>query len=196
MAIVYEKAEVADKLIVAVMEKSYGDLVAADVTVECLFANAGKYKDGTPKPAVKIGGVKTAVKVRVCTQEMRAAGSADARVIIDELMWDEMEQPERKALLDHALHHLQVIEEKPEKKKKKRKKATTNEDGEPLPDPPQNDYPPKLQASMRKPDWKIWGFMEVVKRHGAAAMETKQVEDFKDKWGQLFLWAQAPAEVG
>ena len=40
---------------------------------------------------------------------------------------------------------------------------------------------------MREEDFIVWGFLEVVRRHGAAALEAKSVKNLIDQHGQLLL---------
>lgn len=155
------------------------NLIAADVKIQCLFANAGKDKTGAHKPAVKRQGVACAAKVRIVSLKDRAAGNADAEIIIDENVWEKLSKEERDALFDHELEHL-----------------IPKTQGNAKDAPVEFDDLGRPKLKIKPHDWEVWGFQSIVERHGKNALDFQCAQDFRDKFGQLLMWAEDKQLVG
>lgn len=158
----------------AMMEKHHPELVEADVLIQCLFANSGDYD----QPAVKApGGWPALALIRIVPLRQRVAGFKDAEILIDEQKWYELTEPQRDALIDHELQHLEVQYE-------------GNGPGTPVKTDDWNR--PKLK--IRKHDWELAGFKDICERHPDAAIEGEAAREFQEKFGQyVFGGAEAAA---
>lgn len=146
----------------AVMKKYHGDLADAGVTISCLFA---RNPDG---PAVMVHGVPKSAKVKIMSLEDRAAGSADARIVIDEKVWEQLHDDQRRALLDHEQEHLEL-----------------QLDANNLVKRDDLDRP---KMAMRPHDWELTGFANVAQRHKEASIEVKHYLDFaQGEHGQMIM---------
>lgn len=160
------------KLVKQAMKDWHTDLHEQGVTVQCVFAYATD-KKGRPLPGVKRNGVPGAAKVGITSLQDRARGIPDAKVTIDGFVWDRLDEQERVALIDHELEHLQLKGGKE----------------------PRDDLDrPKLK--MKRHDWEVWGFESIVKRHGVKALDFQAAQQFRDKFGQLLMWAEDQRKVG
>src|SRR5262245_55896661 len=80
----------------------HADLKELEVRVTYIFAKAPKDGHGQPlAPAVTVGGYPCYAKVKVIPLIQRADGRADAEVVIDEDAWEDLNDPQREALIDH-----------------------------------------------------------------------------------------------
>ena len=169
MGAIYEKAgpEVM-KVIKAVLRQHHRELAEVEVKVGVLMATAGKDEQGRPlAPAVKLHGVECAATVKVVSYKDRVAGKDDAEIIIDADKWAERSDPERVALVDHELNHLEV---------------QRDEEGNPKSD---DAGRPKLKS---RPHDRDFGWFDIIAaRHGAASYEVQQARTFADKEGQTYF---------
>lgn len=151
----------------SVMEKYHGDLLGARVDVVCLFAS-DEDKDGYPKPAVKLHGLTCYATCKIVPEINRAAGMADAMILIDKHLWEKrLERKQRKPLLDHELSHLLL---------------KTDDEGTMV------DECGRPKLEMRQHDWDITGFADVMERHGANSVELLEARNFYGTSnGQLFF---------
>jgi hypothetical protein len=135
----------------SLMSKYREDLTKFGTRILCMFASC----EGTsgPKPALKLHGNACAAIVRITSQRDRAAGLADAIIAIDKNVWYNLSEPRQVALIDHELTHLEC------------------EDCD-------DDERPDLK--MRKHDWELHGFEDVILRHGPAALEVVDMGSFSD----------------
>jgi hypothetical protein len=161
------------------IKEHHPDLIEADVKIQCLFANAGKDKQGNHKPAVKRQGVACSAKVRIVSLKDRAAGNADSEIILDENVWNRLSKEEREALFDHELEHLIP-------------KREGGHDGAPI----ETDDLGRPKLKLKPHDWEVWGFQSIVERHGKAALEFQAAQQFRDEFGQLLMWAEDKELVG
>jgi hypothetical protein len=158
-----------------VIGRCHHDLEEVDANVCVLMATAAKDDKGKAlAPAVKLHGVACAATVRIVSYKDRVAGREDAEILVDADLWEEASDPERVALLDHELHHLEV---------------QRDDDGHPKSD---DCGRPKLK--MRHHDHDFGWFDAIARRHGDASYEVKQAKAFADQNGQLYWgWSSPPA---
>lgn len=160
MTTTYEKAgrETA-RYVVEVAEEFHPRLAKAGVTLGVLFA----------WPELKRRGMPALAVVKITPAQQRAAGLPDAIITLDRDRWEELEEAERRALVDHEAAHLLLIEDD-------EGKAQVDDNGR-----------PKLK--MRKHDCEIGFFFDVVERHRQHAAESRQFVDLSRKMTQLaFPW--------
>ena len=136
-----EAADVCAKM----LKKYHSDLAACKVTVEVLFASN---EEG---PAVTKNGWPCAALAKINSLKDRAAGLADARIIVDYDVWERFDAKQRDALMDHELTHFELARTK---------------DGSPKYDDLDR---PKLKSKPH--DWEVGGFDCIAQRHGSKAPE-------------------------
>jgi hypothetical protein len=98
-----DEADVVDRLGL-VMRSFHPRLREAGVKVVVLFAYN---PDGD---AIKHGGYPALAKVKPLTLKDRVTKNADAELLIDEREWRTLQEPQKDALLDHELSHLDRID--------------------------------------------------------------------------------------
>lgn len=156
------------KVVNKVLHDYHGELEAADVTIQVLFAH--KYdNDGEPEPTMKTRGQVVLAKIAITNLQDRTRGIPDAKLVIDRSFgWDQLTDTRRVALVDHELTHLQLTLDKVGNVKK-------DDRGR-----------PKLH--MRHHDWELTGFAEVCERHGEAAVEVREIVLWQETYGQYALF--------
>lgn len=160
-----EVREMAEKILEEFI--SYKDIIEAKVKIDYLFAFAECGEDGEAKGnALTKHGVRALGITRKIGIKDRVMGRGDAEVCLDGDWWEEATQERRRALLDHELHHLEVVKD---------------EDGVVIRDDLKR---PKLR--LRKHDVEVGWFAIVAGRHGSASLEIEQAKALMDSYGQLF----------
>jgi hypothetical protein len=110
------------------------------------------------------------------TEKASAAGLPDAQIIIDEIRWEDLDDAEKDALLDHELEHLKIA---------------TDQNGQ-----PKRDALDRPKFNLAKHDAQIGIFRCVIERHGEKALDAQIAAKFVDEYGQLLLWAKDKETVG
>lgn len=150
----------------------HGDLLAEDVTIGVLTVEDSE----SPDPVLKHHGYPAAAIVKVVPYKERVKGTEDAELVIDLPTWDGLTEPERAAMIDHELHHLEV--------QKEAESDITKRD---------NADRPKLR--LRVHDFEIGGFDVVVRRHGRYALEAQATAKAYQQLRQLtFDWTNDSRE--
>lgn len=147
----------------SVMARYHERLYAAQVRVAVLMA---RNPDG---PAVKHGGYPALATIKPLPLKDRVLKDADALLVIDEGEWYELKPAQRVALLDHELSHIDTID---------RDESDPNEDaGEGASKVTwKTDDIGRPRLKSVKGDWNAGdGFAAVVARHGASAVEFKNL---------------------
>lgn len=90
--------------------ETHKPLLDAKVRIDYFFAYPNKDTDGNyVGDALKLHGVKCNALAKVNNYEKRFKGQGDCEVLIDGEWWEEHTgKQERRALLDHELHHFDV----------------------------------------------------------------------------------------
>lgn len=135
------------------------------------------YDDEEPNQVLMHQGYRAAAMVRVCSLRERASGTADAMIIIDRACWLEMSKPQRDALIDHELMHLELVED--EQTGKTKFDAIGR---------------PKLRT--RKHDHQFGWFDAVALRHKEASIEVSQARQLIASTGQLYFDFGGAAPAG
>ncbi len=132
-----------------------------EVDVEFLFHKDEKANGEAVR--MRVAGYATPGVVKILGPVDRALGHGDVRIIVCKTAWDDMEQPEQRALLDHLLTRVERVGESGDLDEYDR---------------------PKLQK--RRADFRLEGFREVAERHGEHAVEVRALERFANS-PQLWL---------
>jgi len=138
-------------------------ILDAKVRIDYLFAHANDDK----QPAIMHHGHPAIGRTRKISQMDRVAGRGDAEILLDAGWWLTAEKPQKLALLDHELHHIELCDGK------------RDADGRPV-------------LKIRKHDVEIGWFSIIAQRHGADSMECQQAQAIFDRYGQAFWPTLAP----
>jgi len=139
----------------------------AKVKIDYVFARGDVDSDSGARlnDAIRKDGRRIFGQARIINLKDRAMGRGDCEIILDADYWDEIDDLQRRALLDHELHHITV---------KCDKRGVVRDDlGR-----------PKLK--LRKHDVEFGWFSIIAARHGAASIERIQSRSIADNYGQYF----------
>jgi hypothetical protein len=157
------------RLLAHTMRMHHLPLERAGVRVDLLVAEAKRDEGGDPVgPALKHRGRACLATVRIVPARDRVQGLADAVITIDGDRWVLLSKPEREAVLDHELTHLDLVTKAEE---------VQRDDGD----------RPKLK--MRQHDVEFGWFVEVADRHGKHAQEVQQARALVVGEGGQILFA-------
>lgn len=157
------------ELMESVKQQYHQDLVKAKVSVGILMAFPPLNKDGQPTgPAIKgYGRAPAGACIRVVPLKDRVTKGYCAELHISSETWDELEDKEKVALLDHELEHIVPKQDK---------------DGHYV-----TDDLNMAKIKLRPDSFIVWGFESVMRRHGSAALEWQSVKRIQNRFGQLLL---------
>lgn len=153
--------------------ESHRPLLDAKVMIDYVFAYPN-LDEQTGEPigeAIMHHGQKALGLCRKIPLKDRAMGRADAEITLDAGWWDDASPEERKALLDHELHHIAI----------KIGKVGLEKD---------DLGRPKIQ--LRKHDFQVGWFKDVAARHGNSSIERMQARQAMCDMGQYF-WPEIAA---
>lgn len=178
MGVTYEladekTAELVKRAMVLYHQRPVNNLVANLVTVQAIFARDVD-ADGVMSPAIKIRGYPAAAKIQVTSLEDRARGMADAKLTIDDYVWQGLPESRRLALLDHELEHLEIV-------------MRTTKTGIMV----ARDDLGRTKLKIKPHDFELGFFASVAERHGEAAIEVREVQRFHETYGQFCLFPMA-----
>lgn len=166
---VYQKA---DKEVTNLVKKVLGEhhepLLEHKVKIDVLMAFGKTDDEGElQSPALKDRGHPVMFQARVLPLSDRAKECGDAEIRLDGDEWEHLPADQQEAVIDSALCQLEL---------------TTNVDGEVKYD---DLGRPKLRK--RWGDIFVSGFGEVARRHGAASLEVRAVQDLNAAHGQYLF---------
>lgn len=142
-------------------------LLDAKAQIAYVFAHGERDEDGNVvTPALKKNGVVALGIAKILGLKDRALGRGDAEVSIDGDWWEKASDEERRALLDHELHHFAV-------------KASVQGVIE-------TDDLNRPKLRIRKHDFEFGWFAIIAERHGESSLERQQAQSIMDAAGQLF----------
>lgn len=146
----------------------YTPHLESEIKIDLVFAFCDRDDEKTPlNCALTKGGVRCLGIARKVSPKDRAKGMGDAEIALDADWWEEAEEKEKAALLDHELYHIIV---------------QTNKAGDPIVD----DFGrPKLR--MRKHDFEFGFFKAIAERHGRHSQEQILTRYMMEDAGQLLL---------
>ncbi len=137
-------------------------VVERQVKIDYLFAFPD-YDDESGEPtndALKWNGVKALGITRIVNLKDRTKGMGDVEICLDGNWWEDADDKERRALLDHELHHIIVTVK--------------------------NDDLGRPKIKMRKHDIQVGWFAIIAQRHGIHSQEQKQAASIMLIQGQFF----------
>lgn len=148
------------------MLKSYHDELR-DVTIGALFV----FDEEGSEPVLKFQGYPAAAVVKITGLRDRALGIADAVITVDRATWQTLSAPQKDALIDHELEHLErVLDEETER--------------------PKFDSLDRPKLRLRRHDHQLGWFDSVAARHGEASMEMRQAKQLMTQTQQLMTQTQ------
>lgn len=112
---------------------------------------------GALLPCLKHHGAAALARVSIVAPRWRAHGVADVEIQIDAAAWEEREERQRSAILDHELTHLDV---------------SLDQDGG-----PQWDHLGRPKLELRPHDLQFGWFLETARRWGADSVEVSQARE-------------------
>ena len=130
-------------------------LLDAKVKVDLMFAQNDE------GDAIKFAGAKAIGLCRKLGLKDRAAGRGDAEILLDLTWWQNANDNERRALLDHELHHIAV------------ELGKRDDLGRPV-------------LKLRKHDLQVGWFAVIAQRHAEHSQERIQAAQLFDIYGQAF----------
>jgi len=180
MSTTYEKCDAAVEQMAAAILcefQTHKPLLDARVKVDFVFGYAEQDEDGNPKgDALRKNGIKALGICRKLPLKDRAMGRGDAEIALDGDWWRRANDAQKRALLDHELHHLAVrIDDRGVVRDDLRRPV----------------------LDIRKHDVDVGWFAVIAARHGAWSVECDQAKKVMDNYGQFFWPAMfATAEGG
>lgn len=195
MADRFELANADDRaLLVRVLERYHERLLDAGVTVLLLHAFGPRHPETgeLQAPALKVHGEPAMATVKATSLKHRVAGLPDVEITLDGDRWDELDEHEQEAVIDHELTHLVVVLEA-------RGEAKRESDGH-LSLVPSfravKDSAGRPKLRMRHHDHTFGWFDEVAARHGAASIEAKQARALAaSQAGEAYFADRQPHET-
>jgi hypothetical protein len=156
MPIVFEKApqDVMD-LLNQVIQEHHRELVDANVTVGVLMQTKFD-NDDNEIPSLRCHGAQANAVIKIVSRKDRTHRREDSEITIDNVIWKTLSEKCQRALLDHELTHLVV------KRDRKTQKFKLDDLGRPC-------------LGMIQDDFTLTGFLDVIRRHGDAALEYQSV---------------------
>lgn len=151
-----------------VMEKHHPELRMPDqsyVKLCILMAEDDDLEDG--ESTLKDAGYPLQAKVSVIQYKQRVDERDDAEILLDRANWERLTEPQQRALLDHAVTHLDI-------QKDENGFVKTDDVGR-----------PKLK--LKVPDFRLSGFRSVARRHGDDAPEVIAARAFERDYGEDVL---------
>lgn len=121
-------------------------------------------------PPIKVQGREMFGKVKFTTEDDRADGAPDVRILLDFTKWERASIDEQNAMLDELLYSFEI-------------RMTAGDAPVVITD---DAGRPKLKR--RRPDLFISGYSDVHKRHGRASCEFSQAKAIVDRFQQLNLF--------
>lgn len=122
----------------------------------------------TPDPCLKHQGYPACAVTKIVSTQDRAAGMADALIVIDRFVWQALPTKSKNALLDHELHHLERVVD-------------------PDTGQPEGDVLGRPKLKMRMHDHQFGWFDEIAQRHGEWSIEVAQAKQLMETSRQLYF---------
>lgn len=123
--------------------------------------------------SVVLHGYDCAAVIKVIAYDQRVDHRRDAEIKIDQRTWDEITEPQQRALLDHEITHLELVIDD------KTGVVKTDDSGRP-------------RLRLRIHDWQCGGFRSIAQRYGTDALEVIEARRFQVAYGDVALKPPAP----
>lgn len=141
------------------------------VTISALFV----FDLEATEPVLTHQGYPAQAIMRITPIRDRALGMADAVIVVDRSNWMLLSAPQRDALIDHELTHLErVLEEDT--------------------DIPKTDAVDRPKLAIKKHDHQVGFFNDIAARHGDASPEVRMAKAIIAQTGQLYFDFPAAAQ--
>lgn len=175
MPATYEFTDQADEYIDRLIENDpdHEHLRLCGATIGVLFY----HNDGQP---MTHGGRTVAAYVKKTSLRDRVQGVRDAVITIDAAWWEDADDDNRTALIDHELYHLIPVVESYRPPK-------TEDPAEKLEPIFEFDAHHRPKFTMRKHDVEFGWFLRMCQKHGPKALEAQQARSIVEKHGQLLF---------
>lgn len=157
-------AKETEDLLAKVIEEYHPRLLNEDVRVGILMAYASVDENTGEKKGHAIkgyAGAAAGASVKKVAAKDRLTKKYDVELLIDGDAWPNLPEQQKVAILDHEMTHIETT-------------GKTDDNNRPL-------------VKMREEDFIVWGFLEVVQRHGVHAMEHRSLKALIDHHGNLLL---------
>lgn len=132
------------------------------VTIQSLFVFSEE-----PGCALKHQGYPAGAIAKIVSTKDRAAGLADAMIVVDRYTYSGLTEKRKDALIDHELYHFDLARDK---------------DGF-----PKADGLGRLKLKMRMHDHQLGWFDAIANRHGEHSMEVVQAKELIAASGQIYF---------
>jgi hypothetical protein len=142
--------------------KTHEPVLDAKVTIEYLFAYGAEDANGIKSPAINHNGVQALGLCRIVSLKDRVKGCKDIEITLDGDWWGCHDEAEQEALLDHELHHIEVV-------------------------PGKKDDHGRPKIRLRKHDIEVGWFSTIAARHGKHSKERIQARSLMEHSRQ-FYW--------
>lgn len=155
--------------------ETHKPVLDARVKIDYVFAYAKKGEDGEPvEPAITYRGRPALGLCRKIKTKERVLGRGDAEITLDGDWWASHDEAEKRSLLDHELHHIEV---------------ETDSNGKALTD----DFTRPI-LHLRKHDVEVGWFSIIAARHGSHSVERQDAAVIMERFGQM-LWPELLGKV-
>jgi hypothetical protein len=150
-------AETVHQRVARIMETYHRDLFEWELKVAILNAFPEINSEGELcRYAVTCNGYRAAAAIRFTGIKERVHGIGDAELVIDKEYFDDLNEDEKDALIDHELQHLEL---------------RIDGDGN-----VKTDDINRPVLKLRMHDWQMGGFNAILERHGKNALELQAFE--------------------
>jgi hypothetical protein len=147
--------------------ETHKPLLDAKVTIDLIFAFGDRNEQGLmTTSALTKGGVRALGIAKIISLKDRVAGRGDAEITLDGDWWHDAKDQQRRALLDHELHHITV--------KIKEGCSIYDDIGRP-------------KLAMRKHDYEFGWFTIIAARHGKFSIEVEQSTRIMEEQGEFYF---------
>lgn len=154
----------------AVCENMRPDVDEIKLKIGVVFHHAAVNEHGIKTgPGLSKGGHEVAWTAKVTSPDERLTGSPDLRVKLNGDLWDEMEVPQRDALLDEVLYAITIVRD-------------------PDSDLPLTDDALRPRIRLKPFDIYVQGYETIVRRHGEASICYAQLSQVTHKLSQQTLF--------
>lgn len=156
MGKIYENARVEDYEIMRMMIARFHDrLIDTDTRVQLTIVRKFNSQD-EEVPCLRFAGAQAAAVARPIAPRQKLHLQFDAEITLDGHVWDSLNIESKRALIDHELTHLEPMLDRRTSEPKKCDRGFQI-------------------IRCRRDDFLLTGFLEVVRRHGRAALEFNSV---------------------
>lgn len=163
-----EVGKEVDRLVGETADRWHPGLKENGVTICVLFV---ELHDGEgaclETPCLNHHGYPAAAIMKINGYKDRVEGKADATLVIDKFVWEDMNERQQVSLLDHELHHLLV-------KVDKAGSVKHDDLGRPI-------------LKLRKHEFELGGFYSIAARHKRDAVEYLAVTNVAENFSKMDL---------